>query len=165
MLDPGARWSAPAFHPFYPRLYFLHIVTIFWRTHVLDIMTSTTSSQPYLPRCNTVGKDWGLSFWEFILTWFGLHAHPGLGSVGRDLRVWQGLSGAFIPMHADHREFTDEEFGRLWFPKIKSKYRYQNRWRWFRGGLSSIPALCVLPDVCSSVAESISGSCFSTITP
>lgn len=44
MLDPGARWSAPAFHPFYPRLYFLHIVTIFWRTHVLDIMSSTNSS-------------------------------------------------------------------------------------------------------------------------
>lgn len=126
----------------YPRLYFLHIITIFWRTHVLDIMSSTNSSQPYLPRCNTVGKHWGFSFWEFILTQFGLHAHPELGSVVRDLRVWQGLSGGIHPQHADHREFTDVRVvGGSTSPK-SNLYRYQNRWRWFRGGLNSTCPLC-----------------------
>lgn len=99
MLDPGARWSAPAFHLFYLWLYFLHIGTIFWCTHVLDIMTSTNSSQPYLPRFNTVGKHRSFSFWGFILAQFGLHAHPELGSVVRDFGVWQGLSGRIHPLH------------------------------------------------------------------
>lgn len=163
MLDPGARWSAPAFHPFYPRLYFLHIITIFWSTHVLDIMSSTNSSQPYLPRCNTVGKTLG-----FLL--LGIHSDSVWPACSSWTRLcgerFESLAGAwvvgFIPVHADHRVHGRRVREAL-VSQNQIQYRYQNRWRWFRGGLNSVPALCVLPDVCSSVAESISGSCFSTI--